>query len=66
MTFCTNCESTEPRTRYASNGELLVMGFEWGTSEYVNAQDCTPVCAECDCLEDTLQNFSEDDPREDR
>lgn len=58
MTYCTNCECTEPRTREMTEEEAK----ETGIPLYV--QNMLPqlplICIECGSLEDTLIGVNED------
>jgi len=57
MTRCNSCESIEPKAREATNGELLAMGF---SCEEIQLGAEVQICAECECLEDTLEHYDED------
>jgi hypothetical protein len=56
MTYCMNCECTEPRTREMTMEEAKLLGIE----NLYNRYDGIMICAECGSLEDTLIGINED------
>ncbi len=57
ITYCTNCNTPEPKTRPMTSGEVELVGYE---------PEDARVCCSCESIYDVLIEIPEDDPRRDR